>query len=186
MHDSSEPDLVARARGGDVDAIGALYDQHHESIFRYLWLRVGDRCVAEDLTGDVFMRMLTALPHYQSVGLPFRAWLYRIAHNLMIDHWRKTNSREAVPFDTLQEQEDESDPPSAIDQKLLTDRLTRALAQLEPNQREVIALRFGMGLPLSQVALAMGKTEAAIKSLQHRGLSALRLVLNPEREQVIL
>jgi len=183
MPDSCNSDLVARAQGGDVDAIGGLYDQHHESIFRYLWLRLGDRHVAEDLTGDVFMRMLTALPNYRSVGLPFRAWLYRIAHNLMVDHFRKTNNRVSVPLDEIEEQHDESDPTSADEQKLLVARVSCALSQLDQNQREVIILRFVIGLPLREVALALDKTEAAVKSLQHRSLAALRLVLS--QEQVI-
>lgn len=185
MNDPSDLDLIARAQGGDVDAIGALYDQHHESIFRYLWLRVGDQAVAEDLTGDVFMRMLIALPQYRSVGPPFGAWLYRIAHNLMVDHFRKTNGREPVPLDAVLEQDDESDPTCTVEQKLLVARVRRALLQLEPNQHDVIVLRFIMGLPLLQVAQAINKTETAVKSLQHRGLEALRRALRQEQEQVI-
>ncbi len=136
MHDSSDSELVARAQGGDVDAIGGLYDQHHESIFRYLWLRLDDRQVAEDLTGDVFMRILTALPNYRSVGLPFRAWLYRIAHNLLIDHFRKTNNRVPVPLDEIEEQHDESDPASAAEQRLVVARMNQALSQIDENQRQ--------------------------------------------------
>ncbi len=185
MYDASDSGLVGRAQGGDVDAIGTLYDQHHESIFRYLWLRLGDRQVAEDLTGDVFMRMLTALPHYRSVGLPFRAWLYRIAHNLLVDHFRKTNNPVLIPLDEINEQSDESDPASATEQRLFVVRMNYALSKLDENQREVIVLRFVLGLPLREVTLAMGKTEAAVKSLQHRGLVALRLVLSQEQEQVI-
>jgi len=185
MRDSSDPDLVARAQGGDVDAIGALYDQHHESIFRYVWLRVGDRHLAEDLTGDVFMRMLAALPHYQAVGLPFRAWLYRIAHNLLVDHFRKTNSRVSVPLDAVEDHQVEGDVVSATESKLLIERLNRALSQLDQRQREVVVLRFVVGLSLREAALALGKTEAAVKSLQHRSLAVLRVMLSQEREQVI-
>ena len=181
MRDSSDPNLVARAQGGDVDAIGALYDQHHESIFRYVWLRVGDRHLAEDLTGDVFMRMLAALPHYQAVGLPFRAWLYRIAHNLLVDHYRKKNNRASVPLDAIEESEGEGDPISTIEQKLLAERLHRALSKLDQSHREVVMLRFVSGLSLREVALAIDKTEAAVKSLQHRGLVALRLTLSQEQ-----
>ncbi|HJW83757.1 MAG TPA: sigma factor, partial [Anaerolineae bacterium] len=72
MPDSDGLELVTRAQGGDVDAIGALYDQHHDSIFRYVWSRVGDRRLAEDLTGDVFAQMLAALPNYRPSGTPFR------------------------------------------------------------------------------------------------------------------
>ncbi len=184
MDDPSEVDLVRRARGGDVNAIGALYDQHHERIFRYLWLRVNDTNLAEDLTGDVFMRMVSALPRYQPIGMPFRAWLYRIAHNLLVDHWRKPGNCEPVPLDSIEEQSDDCDPGSDVDRKLLVDRLSRALAQLEPNQHEVVVLRFVMGMSLQEVAQAVGKTEGAVKSLQHRGLAALRRALEPEPVQV--
>ena len=185
MGDSSDLDLIARAQGGDVDAIGGLYDQHHASIFRYLWLRLDDRQVAEDLTGDVFMRMLTALPNYQSIGLPFRAWLYRIAHNLLVDRFRKTNNRVLVPLEGIEEQSDENDPASTVEQKLLVARMNHALSKLDEHQREVVVLRFIIGLPLRETALAVGKTEAAVKSLQHRGLAAMRLALSQEQEQVI-
>ena len=185
MGDSSDLDLITCAQGGSVDALGELYDLHHESIFRYLWLRLGDQQAAEDLTGDVFMRMLTALPNYQSIGLPFRAWLYRIAHNLLVDHFRKTNNRVLVPLEEIEEQSDESDPASATDQKLGAARMNHALSQIDENQREVIVLRFVIGLSLREVTLAVGRTEAAVKSLQHRGLAAMRLALSHEQEQVI-
>ena len=94
MQDSSDAELITRAQRGEVNAIGRLYDRHRESIFRYLWIRLDDRQLAEDLTGDVFMRMLDALPRYRMKGLPFRAWLYRIAHNLLVDYFRKMNHQD--------------------------------------------------------------------------------------------
>ena len=184
MPESMEVDLVARAQGGDVNAIGALYDEHHESIFRYLWLRVGDPHLAEDLTGDVFMRMLHALPNYQSMGLPFRAWLYRIAHNLLVDHFRRNSRREPVSLDVVETHAADDDPLVSVERRLLAERLGHALSQLDPHQREVVVLRFLAGLSLQETAAAMGRSEAAVKSLQHRSLSALRLALG-EEEQVM-
>ena len=87
MSDPSGRELIALAQSGDADAMGALYDQHHEALFRYIWLKVGDRHLAEDLAGDVFVRMLAALPRYRPMQATFRAWLYRIAHNLVMDYW---------------------------------------------------------------------------------------------------
>ncbi len=185
MLDRSDPDLVVHAQGGDVDAIGALYDRHHESIFRYVWSRVGERRLAEDLTGDVFMRMLTALPGYRSLGLPFRAWLYRIAHNRLVDHFRSDGRRVWLALEAVEGQIGEGDPAPAIEQKLLVERVGRALSQLDENQREVVTLRFIAGLSLQETALAMGRSEAAVKSLQHRSLAALRRTLAQEPEQVI-
>jgi RNA polymerase sigma-70 factor (ECF subfamily) len=161
-----------------------LYDEHHESIFRYLWLRLGDRQLAEDLTGDVFMRMLSALPGYRSVGLPFRAWLYRIAHNLLIDHIRKTNHRQPVPLEAVEGHADEDHSFSEFERRLQVDQLGWALAQLDEAQREVVVLRFIAGLSLKETALAVGKTEAAVKSMQHRSLAALRQLLSEPETQV--
>lgn len=182
MRDSSDAELVAHAQRGEVNAIGRLYDRHRESIFRYLWIRLDDRQLAEDLTGDVFMRMLDALPRYRMQGLPFRAWLYRIAHNLLIDYFRKMNRQATVPLDVVEEQGMEDDPDRTIEQILLSERLQMALMRLEPTQCEVVALRFLAGLSLHETALTLGKTEAAIKALQHRGLSGLRRALEPLEE----
>lgn len=168
-----------------MDAIGALYDQHHESIFRYVWLRVGDRQLAEDLTGDVFLRMLDALPSYRSIGLPFRAWLYRIAHNLLVDHFRRSKRRASTPIEAAEDRPNEVDTASSAERKLLVERVNHALAALDAPQREVMALRFVNGLSLQETAQAMGKSEAAVKSLQHRGLVTLRQSLAAGKEQVI-
>ncbi len=179
MRDSSDAELVTHAQRGEVNAIGRLYDRHRESIFRYLWIRLDDRQLAEDLTGDVFMRMLDALPRYRLQGLPFRAWLYRIAHNLLIDYFRKMNHQTTVPIEIAEELEADDDPRQTIEQTLLTERLQAALLRLEPTQCEVIILRFLAGLSLHETAQTLGKTEAAIKALQHRGLSGLRRALEP-------
>ena len=179
MRDSSDAELVTRAQRGEVNAIGRLYDRHQESIFRYLWLRLDDRQLAEDLTGDVFMRMLDALPRYRMQGLPFRAWLYRIAHNLLVDYFRKMNHQTAVPLEVVEEQRADDDPDQTIEQIQLTERLRAALLHLEPTQSEVLALRFLAGLSLQETAQTLGKTEAAIKALQYRGLHGLRRELEP-------
>ncbi len=184
MPDSSDAELIARAQRGEVNALGRLYDRHRQSIFRYLWIRLDDRQLAEDLTGDVFMRMLDALPRYRMQGLPFRAWLYRIAHNLLVDYFRKMNRQSTVPLDAVEEQGTEDEPGRTIEQILLSERLQAALLRLEPTQGEVIILRFLAGLSLRETALTLGKTEAAIKALQHRGLSGLRRALEPLQESV--
>ena len=184
MQDSGDAELITRARRGEVSAIGRLYDRHRESIFRYLWIRLDDRQLAEDLTGDVFMRMLAALPRYRMQGLPFRAWLYRIAHNLLVDYFRKMNHQATVPLDAVEEQGAGDDPDRVIEQTLLSERLQVALMRLEPTQCEVVVLRFLAGLSLQETALTLGKTEAAIKALQHRGLSGLRQALEPLEEPV--
>ncbi len=181
MPETAGPDLVGLAQRGDVDAIGALYDQHYEVVFRYLGARVADRQTAEDLTGEVFKRMLTGLPQYRPMGLPFRAWLFRIAHNLLIDHYRKESGHMSVTLqDTERQAQGGDDPASIVEQNLTLEHAYRTLAELDPPQRDVLTLRFLSGLSLKEVALALGKTEDAVKALQRRGLAALRLTLTPE------
>lgn len=175
---ANDAELVARAQGGDVDAVGELYDAHHEHIFRYVWSRVRDKQLAEDLTGETFTRMVGNLAGYRLTDVPFRAWLYRIARNLIADHYRTENGRTALPLSYAENMGSGSSHPSPIvEQKLVLERVQEALAQIDPLQREVILLRFVTGLPLQEVALALDKTVAAVKALQHRGLKSLRVVL---------
>lgn len=177
----SDTQLIARAQRGDVEAIGTLYDQHQNAVFRYLWARLGQRPLAEDLTGEVFMRMLTALPNYRPTA-PFRAWLYRIARNLLIDHYRKRGQATTLPLETAEPQPAaDADLLTVVEQTLTINRLQKALAHLEETQREVVTLRFLAGLSLQETAAALDKTEAAIKALQHRGLAALRQALTEEQ-----
>ncbi len=181
MSDPSGRELIALAQSGDADAMGALYDQNHEALFRYIWLKVGDRHLAEDLTGDVFVRMLAALPRYRPMQATFRAWLYRIAHNLVMDYYRKESNHKSVSLQHAETRgEEEATIHTLFEQKLTLERLRIALQSLEQTQREAVALRFLSGLSLQEAAVVMGKTKAALKALQHRGLSALRSALAQE------
>ena len=155
MLDPSDADLVRSAQKGNVSAIGELYDRYNERIFKYVWIRVSNKRRAEDLTGEVFARMITHLHDYREMGIPFSSWLYRIAFNLVVDYYRKEKNR-------------------------AVEKLQLALDKLDESQREVIILRFLVGLSLREVAGGLDKTVAAVKSLQHRGLVALRLALVQE------
>jgi RNA polymerase sigma-70 factor (ECF subfamily) len=182
--ESSDADLVARAQGGDVSAIGELYDRHHTRIFRYVWSLVRDQHLAEDLTGEVFVRMVRGLANYRTRGVPFQSWLYRIAHNLTVDHQRKASRQNTVPLYHAEElsavEGGEDDPSAVVEQRLTVERVRRALERIDPLQSEVVVMRFLVGLSLRDVAQALGKTVAAIKSLQRRGLLALRTTLASE------
>jgi RNA polymerase sigma-70 factor (ECF subfamily) len=158
-----------------MDAAGKLYDRHNEPIFRYIWSRVYDKQTAEDLTGEVFTRVVAALPDYRFRGVPFRAWLFRIAHNLIIDHYRKDQARVSVPLEHAEPLLAEgNDPDIVLEQQLTTEQIRRALETLDPSQREVLVLRFLAGLSLQDVALTLDRTVPSVKSLQYRGLIALR------------
>jgi RNA polymerase sigma-70 factor (ECF subfamily) len=173
-----ESALVKRAQGGDVDAIGVLYDAHHQAIFRYVWSRVSDQQLAEDLTGEIFTRMVISLPGYRPTAVPFRAWLYRIARNLVVDHHRSQNGRVPTSLDVVENLSGESGQPGPIvEQQLTQERIRAALANIDPAQKEVVILRFLAGLSLAEVAQTLDKTVPAVKSLQHRGLTSLRAFL---------
>ncbi len=178
---ASDSDLIRRAQDGEISAVGVLYDRHHELIFRYVWLRVHNEQLAEDLTGEIFEKMVINLPDYQLRGVPFRAWLYRIAHNLVVDHYRKESHHTLVPlYQAEGVRMKNNNPASVVEHQLTLEEVRQALNKLTPSQREAVILRFLVGLSLHEVALALGKTVGAVKSLQHRGLVALRKALSQE------
>lgn len=178
MFGLTEASIVKKAQKGDSSAVGWLFDNHHEAIFRFIWLRVRDHTLAEDLTGEVFMRMVAELPRYQNRDLPFRAWLYRIAHNLVIDNYRTDKSHMSLPLEQVILHANPATHPDVMtDQALTIERVQQALDNLDPAQREVVELRFLAGLSLKDAAATLNKTVAAVKSLQHRGLSTLRILL---------
>lgn len=171
--------LIGRAQQGDKQAIGKLYRLHVDVIYRYIWARVRDDSVTEDLTAQVFLKALEGLPTYEPRGKPFVAWLYRIAYARVVDHWRKQERRVEVPLeDTLPAHgprpEDlldvESDWVTAID----------LLAQLTDDQQDVVILRFIGEMSMAQVAETLGKTVGATKAIQYRALASLARLLEKQ------
>jgi RNA polymerase sigma-70 factor (ECF subfamily) len=141
--------------------------------------------IAEDLTGEVFARVVVNLSSYRAQGASFRAWLYRIAHNLVVDHHRKEGGRDLLPLEQAEEIiEQGNNPDSIVEDQLATEQVHQALAWLDPSQRDVVTLRFLSGLSLEEVALALDKSVPAVKSLQYRGLVSLRALLKGRIEGV--
>jgi RNA polymerase sigma-70 factor (ECF subfamily) len=173
---TSEHTLLEQARAYDAEALGELYDQYAPLIYAYLYRRVHDAQLAEDLTGEVFVRVLQAIQSEQFWHTSFRGWLYRIAHNLLVDHYRK---QPPVPMLALDEQlvAAQGDPDSALAEKLSRQDLLAAISQLTPAQQQVLVLRFGEQLAARKVAEIMGKSVGAVEMLQHRALAALRRIL---------
>ena len=177
MSDQSDKELIVKAQKGESGAAGRLYDRHHLSIFRYIYARTSHRQVAEDLTGEVFIRMVRHLPNYEERGIPFRAWLYRIAGNLIKDYYRR-NKNVPLPLSVVEEIKAPVTAPDRIVEQVLTmASVQRALATIDETQRDVVILRFLAGMSLKEVALTLDKSVGAVKSLQHRGLAALRIAL---------
>lgn len=175
---ASERALVQRALRGDPDAIAHLYETYADEIFRFCLVRVRDRAVAEDLTGEVFINMVEALPRYVDLGVPFRAWLYRIAHARAMDFWRRMARR---PSTDLQDDLPDGTPsPEQLTlQQLDAHALRAAMQELTEEQRQVIQLRFVEGYRPEETARLMNKTEGAVKALQHRALRQLAKRLKP-------
>ncbi|MFQ5343332.1 MAG: sigma-70 family RNA polymerase sigma factor [Anaerolineae bacterium] len=176
----NEQRLIAQARQGDTAALSAIYDQYAEKIYIYLYHRLGDRQLAEDLTGDVFVRMVEAADTPRFADTSLSGWLYRIAHNLLVDHFRRQREEvalpEELPMPTTATGSGEG-PAAIVERKLAQDGLRKALEVLTEEQRQVIVLRFGEGLTAREVAETMGKQENAIWQLQHRALNGLRRAL---------
>lgn len=164
---------ITRAQEGDMQAISSIYERYHQGIFRYLFYRVGDHATAEDLTSEVFVKVLRALPDYKVRQTPFQAWLFQIARYLSIDYFRKTNrSYEVELMDTLVESENHLD--IEIDHRLTSQSLKKALNQLPHDQKEVLILRFIVGMPIVEVSQALHKSIDSVKGLQRRGLLSLK------------
>ncbi len=172
--------LLERARKAEQAALGVLYDQYVERIYSYVYHRVGQAELAEDLTGQVFARMLEAIHEGRAWRTSFSGWLYRIAHNLIVDHYRRHSRTDFVELDEgFSASSGEDDPFRSVEARLERERLRAALAQLTDEQAQVITLRFLNELSIADVAASMDKTEGAIKALQYRAVLALRRVMQP-------
>ena len=168
-----EESLVQRAQDNDQEAFAQLYEEHFDKIYRYLALRIGNEMEAEDMTQQVFLNALQSISSFRWKGVPFSAWLYRIAHNQAVDHLRKNKKRSTVPLDESLVSSGDS-PHSAAERKMDIEQLLAATRRLTGAQREVISLRFTSELSIAQVAGIMGKSEGAVKALQHSAIVALR------------
>lgn len=175
-----ESRLIQRAQKGDRDAIAALYDRCYDPVFTYIYYRVSDHECAEDLTTEVFVRMITLLHGYVDHGKPILAWLYTIAHNLVVDHYR-SRKVETVSLDERLVENDGKHPARRSEERESQEMLGRALEKLTEEQRLVIQLKFIEDYEVGEVAAIMNRNERAIRSLQHRALAALLRVFQQER-----
>jgi RNA polymerase sigma factor (sigma-70 family) len=177
----AERALVRRATDGDPEAFAELYERYVERIFRYIYHKVGSRTDAEDLTAQVFMKAWEAVGRYEWTGRPFGAWLYRMAHNAVVDHYRR--QRETVPLDDVVDGAEPSDYVAQLTlQQLTVEALQHALAHLTDDQQEVIILRFLEAYSVGEVACLMKRRPGAVRALQHRALTQLCRILRPDPE----
>ncbi len=173
-----EQSLVRRAQQQDREAFAELYEAYFDQIYRYIVLKIGDRTEAEDMTQQVFLKALKSLSLYKWKDVPFSAWLYRIAHNQMVDHFRKLSRRQSCELtEAITPDDPGENPQHQTELKADIEHLVKATRHLTRAQREVIALRFSSDLPVAEVARLMGKSEGAVKALQHSAVVALRKIL---------
>ncbi|HSR32700.1 MAG TPA: sigma-70 family RNA polymerase sigma factor [Anaerolineae bacterium] len=176
-----EARLVQRAKQGDSRAAGELYQRHADAIYRYVWARVQDDVIAEDLTGQVFLKALEGLSTYESTDKPFLSWLYRIAYARVVDHWRQQDRCEEIPLDDALPARDPR-PYELLAAEADWGRAIDLLAHLTDDQQDVIILRFVGEMSLSDVAETLGKTVGATKAVQHRALASLARLLATEEK----
>ena len=176
---TTEQDLIKRAQAGEADAFERLYEIHYKPVYTYIYYRVGQRPLAEDLTSDVFERMVTKIDSWQPAGKPFIAWLYTIAGNIVRNYMKRENYIEWHPLDERDSDDGES-LMAQVGKKIQIEQLVKAMVQLTEDQRQVILLRFIKGKPIAAVAETLGKTETGIKALQRRAINALGRVIAEE------
>jgi RNA polymerase sigma-70 factor (ECF subfamily) len=166
--------LVDRAQRGDRSALEELYLLHFDRIYSYLHLSVGTRHDAEDLTTQTFVKMLEAIGRFQWRSVPFSAWLFRIAHNLAMDHFRSNRRwqpEQEVP-EAVQGEESSAEEQALV--SLGETSMLELIERLSPEQRQVLTLKFVFRFSNAEAAAILGKSEGAVKSLQHRALASLQ------------
>ena len=174
-----EESLVRRAQQRDQEAFAQLYEENFDKIYRYVVLRIGSKTEAEDMTQQVFLNALQSISSFRWKGVPFSAWLFRIARNQVVDYLRKKKRQATAPLDESLASSD-SNPELAAEHSSDIEQLLLATERLTEAQREVISLRFAGELAIAQVAKVMGKSQGAVKALQHSAIVALRRALSPE------
>jgi RNA polymerase sigma-70 factor (ECF subfamily) len=176
---SAEWELVRRAQSYDEDAFRSLYEAYYPRIYNYAFMQMGDVQAAEDLASDVMLKMIESIQKYKFQGLPFGAWVFRIARNRIIDLHRRRKRRGEVNLDETIATAF-ANPHVLAERAIERGQLQVALKHLTPEQRQVIVLKFIEGYDNKSIGQIMGRSEGAIKSLQHRALGALKRVIYPD------
>jgi RNA polymerase sigma-70 factor (ECF subfamily) len=174
-------DLVARAQAGEAEAFGALYDRYVDVVYRYVYYRVSNQALTEDMVSETFLRALRRITSFTWQGRDFGAWLVTIARNLIADHYKSSRYKVEVTTAEMLDADRATDgPEDAVLDSMTNVTLLEAVKMLGPEQQECVVLRFLQGFSVSETALAMGKTDGAIKALQYRAVQALKRLLPAE------
>jgi len=175
VSDLGDETILAQAAQGDGDAFGALYERYVSRIYNYIYYRTGNAYDAEDLTARVFYRAMRHIGNYRDRGLPFSAWLYRIAHNLVANWHRDNSRRKEVPLEEgMHGRFTSGHPEHDLLQLEEQERLMRVIHRLTPERQQLLILKFVEHMSNADIGQIMGRSEGAVKSLYHRTLLALR------------
>ena len=178
LQDTDDVQLLKIAQGGDSEAFGELYERYASRVFRYLYAHLDNRLDAEDLTEEVFMRVWRSLANYQEQGVPFLAFLFRVARNALIDHYRRSGKPEKeVSIEDMPLKEHGPGPMEAVTALLEHQQLKQTLTRLREDYRTVLVMRFLSEMSPEETAQAMGKSAGAVRVLQHRALAVLRTMM---------
>ena len=175
-----EARLVERAVSGDPEAFARLYDAYMDRVYRFMLLRVSDSQTAEDLASQVFLKAWEHLDRYEIRGLSFAAWLFKIARNLVIDHYRTKKEAASLDADDAAEPVSRRTVHGDIEQQLQAEELRSALNRLTEEQKAAVTLKYIEGFTTEEIAQVMGKREGAVRALQMRGLQALAEIIEAE------
>ena len=170
--------LLSSAKEGDAEAFGVLYERYADRVFHYLFAHVDNRLDAEDITEDVFLRVWRSLPNYREQGVPFLAFLFHVARNALIDHYRRSGPvKYQVSIEDVHLRDHNPGPGESVISGLEREELRASLEQLTDDYRTVLVLRFLSGLSPEETAQVMGRSHGAVRVLQHRALASLRSML---------
>ena len=170
---TNERQLVLQAQDGNTEAFGQLYDAYMERIYRFVYFRVEDQQTAEDITSQVFLKAWSNLDRFSFNRTPYLAWLYTIAHNAVIDHYRTRKVTTALDDVQLSQPDHSEAVENDIDLTAEMQSVKTALQALTDDQQKVLTLKFIEGMSNNEIAHQLGKREGAIRALQMRGLQAL-------------
>jgi len=184
MVDDFEDRQLERARAFDKAALAAIYDTFHPKIYGYIYRRVGDVEISRDLTSELFRRFLQTVKQGNGPEQQLQAWLYRSAHNIVIDHYRRQKHRNHLQLDDQLIGQD-SELEQITEQQLQIEKLRGAIRTLTAEQQQVVTLKFLEGFSNGEVAAMLDKPIGAVKSLQYRALHSLQRELTAQKEQVL-
>jgi RNA polymerase sigma-70 factor (ECF subfamily) len=179
-YEAEDTQLLVGSQNGDAEAFSELYKRYALSVFRFIFAHTGNQMDAEDLTEEVFLRTWRSLKNYEERGVPFLAYLLRIARNVIIDHYRKAGRRPYTELDAVPDIKDQNPSPvEVVTANHERQELKQKLDLLREDYRNVLVLRFLSDLSLEETARVMGRSVGAVRVLQHRALTALRKSFGP-------